>query len=206
MVRRHVEGPEILLDLNAGGVHGHNETGDAQRVAILAARPREHEVVRRDMKTGVPHLPSVDDPTVDPVALFTPAMGLHPGCVRTVIRLREAERDADRPVERAGNENPLLLFGAEVAEHQYGREIADDRTFILQVVVKTEPFRRQMFADYGHAEVGTVLAAIFLRQRVTQMAGLVRPPAHLAEKLFPVVARQALIVPIRSCMLAPVVA
>ena len=122
-----------------------------------------------------------------------------------MIRFREAEGNADRPVERAGNERLLLLFGAEIAEHQHCREIADDRAFILQIVVKAEALGREMFADHGHAEIGAALTAIFLRQCITQMARLVGEFAHLAEQFFPLMARQALIVPIGAGMLATVV-
>jgi hypothetical protein len=53
-----------------------------------------------------------------------------------------------------------------------------------------------MLADDRHGEVGAVLAAEFLGQRVTIVTGLVGQPLHLAQQIFPFVARQALVLEI----------
>ncbi len=56
---------------------------------------------------------------------------------------------------------------------------------------RPEALGRQVLADDRHREVGAVLAAVFLGQRVAIMPGLVGAPAHLAQQRFPFVARQA---------------
>ena len=53
-----------------------------------------------------------------------------------------------------------------------------------------------MLADHGHPEVGTVLAAIALRDRKAQMAGGVGEIFRLAQQRFPFMPRQAAIVEI----------
>src|ERR1700683_3810428 len=49
---------------------------------------------------------------------------------------------------------------------------------------------RQVLADDRHRQVGAVLAAVFFRQRVAIVAGLVGAPAHLTQQRFPFVTRQ----------------
>jgi len=56
-----------------------------------------------------------------------------------VIGLGESERDAHRAVEQLGDEFFFLLIVAEVAKHQDGWQIADNRAFVLQIVVQAEP-------------------------------------------------------------------
>ena len=110
----------------------------------------------------------------------------HPGRVGAVIRLGQAEGDAHRAVEDSRNERLLLLLGAEVAEHQDRRQIADDRAFVLQIVVQAQPLGRQMLPDDRHREVGAVLAAVFLGQREAIVSGPVGAPAHLARAAPPI--------------------
>ena len=76
------------------------------------------------------------------------------------------------------------------------RQIADDRMLVLQVVVQAEALRGEMLADHGHPEVGTVLAAIALRDREAQMAGGVGEILGLAQQRFPFMPRQAAILEI----------
>ena len=45
------------------------------------------------------------------------------------------------PSRKPGIHSLPLLLGAEVAHHQHGREVADDRALVLQVVVQTEALR-----------------------------------------------------------------
>ena len=122
-----------------------------------------------------------------------------------MLGLGEPEGDADRTVERTGNEGRLLRLRAKVAEHEHGREIADNGGLVLQVVVKSETFRGEMVADHRHAEICAVLAAIFFRQRISQMAGLVGALSHFDEKHLPVMPGQALIVPVGARMFAAMI-
>src|SRR3954453_5459925 len=62
VVRRHVERPEELDDLEAGGVGRRQERGDAVAVAGLAARAGEDQVVLGAVHARVPRLLAVDDP------------------------------------------------------------------------------------------------------------------------------------------------
>ena len=91
MVGRHVEGPQVLFNLETVGPRRNDKTGDALGPAVAPASARENEIMRRDMQSGVPDLLPVDPPAVA-LAL---AARLHPGRVRSVIRLGQAERHAD---------------------------------------------------------------------------------------------------------------
>ena len=72
---------------------------------------------------------------------LTARAGLHPGGVRAVLRLGQAERDAILPVEHASIIRPSAPR-CRSREHQYDREIADDRSFVLQVVVQAQALCR----------------------------------------------------------------
>ena len=120
------------------------------------------------------------------------------GSVRPKARRRRA-------VEEAGHPLGLLLLGAEVAHHQHGREVADDRALVLQVVVQPEALGGQVLADDRHLEVGGVAAAELGRQRQPQPPGRVGPAAHLAQQLLPLRARDAAVLEVGAGPLAPVV-
>ena len=187
MVGRHVEGPKIFLDFETLALHRNDEAGDALGAAVAPAGAREYEVVRRDVQAGVPDFCAVDAPSVS----LAHGARFHPGRVGAVIRLGQAEGDANRAVEDSRNERLLLLLGAEIAEHQHRRQVTDDRAFVLQIVVQAQSLGRQMLPDDRHREVGAVLAAVFLGQRKAIVSGPVGAPAHLGEQSLPFVARQA---------------
>ncbi len=94
VVGRHVERPEELDDLEARAVGGHEERGDAEPVAGLAARAGEDQVVRRVVDAGVPRLLAVDDPLV----AVADGGGLHVRRVGTVSGLGDAERETAAPL------------------------------------------------------------------------------------------------------------
>src|SRR5215469_4220298 len=120
MVGRHVEGPQILFDLEALALGRNDETGDAARAPVLARGARENEIVSGHVQAGVPHFGTVDAP---PIAVASRAR-FHPGRIRAVIRLGQPESDANRAIQDSWNELLLLLLGAEVAKHQHRREVA----------------------------------------------------------------------------------
>jgi hypothetical protein len=99
----------------------------------------------------------------------------------------------------------LLLLGAKIADHQRLNEIANNRAFILQVVVQPQPLGGEMFANTGHCEMRSVLAAKFGRQCIAIMPRLVGNLTHFAKQIFPFLAWQSVIVPIGSGMFAAMV-
>ena len=76
----------------------------------------------------------------------------------------------------------FLLFCTKVAEHQRLYQIADDTILVLQVIVQAESFMRQMLPDPCHAQIGTVLAAKFLRQGIAIMAGRIGDLPHFYQQ------------------------
>jgi len=90
----------------------------------------------------------------------------------------------------------LLLLGAEPVHHDHLREVADDRRLVLQVVMQTKPFVRQVFPDHRHIEVGAVPAAELRRQPVAQPTGRIGTTAHLVEQVLPVPVRHAAVLEI----------
>ena len=170
-------------------------------VAGVAARPGEDQVVRRLVDPRVPRLLAVDDPLV----AVADRHGLHVRGVRSVGGLGDPEREA-APAEREVVDPLGLLFGRPVVEHQQQPDVvADDRVLVLQVVVQSEPLRREVLADHGHAEVRAVLPAVLLRERVAVVAGRVGPPAGLGEQRLPLLVRQAAAIPVGAGVLAAVV-
>src|SRR4029453_9785865 len=76
------------------------------------------------------------------------------------------------------------------------REIGDDRMLVLQLVMQAKTPGCKMLADNGHPEVGTILAAIALRNRepqVSRFAGEIFPPA---QQRFPFRPRQSAVLEI----------
>ena len=63
VVRGHVEGPEVLLDLEAGGVDGDDKGRDTLGGTVAARGTAEDKVVGGDVHSGVPHFRAVDDPS-----------------------------------------------------------------------------------------------------------------------------------------------
>ena len=122
-----------------------------------------------------------------------------------MIRFSETKRNARGAVEAAFNEFLLLRRRSEIAEHQHGREVADNGAFILEIIVEAQTLMGEMLADHGHRQIAAVLTTELLRQAKTQMPRLIGELAHLAQQFFPVVTRQALIVPIGARMLATMI-
>ena len=205
MVGRHVEGPEVFLDLHAVGVGRHQQRADAACRAVVTAGACKDDTVRGDVHAGGPHLLAVDAPAGTPVAGFRHGSCLHVRGVGAVLRLGQPEGQVHALVEHALNEFVALRGRAEVANGQHEGVVGDDRMLVLQVVVQPQPACREMLADNGHPEIAAVLAAELARQRKAQVPGLVSPSSRLAQQRFPFGARQAAVVEIGARPFAPVV-
>ncbi len=68
--------------------------------------------------------------------------------------------------------------------------------FVLEVIVQAEALLGEMLANDRHAEIGAVLAAELLGQRIAEMPGLVGAALGFAEQFLPFGTWQALIVEI----------
>ena len=121
-----------------------------------------------------------------------------------MLGLGQAEGDA----VLAGHgtvDHRLLVVAAVAVEHGHDRQVSDDRMFVLQVIVQAEAPGGKMLADHGHPEVGTLLAAVTLRDRKTQVTGGIGEIFRLAQQHFPFVPRQAAIIEIGARPFATVV-
>ena len=106
---------------------------------------------------------------------------LHVRGVGAVLGLGDAEREAAPAVRRGRRPTPPSAPRCRSAIISSSADVvADDRVLVLQVAVQAEALARQVLADHRHAEVGAVLAAVLLRERVAVVAGRVGPPARLA--------------------------
>ena len=99
----------------------------------------------------------------------------------------------------------LLLRRAVVGERRYDREIADDRGFVLQIVVQAEALGGEMLADRRDRQIGGCLTAAGFGQAVAQMARAVGAALHLDDQCAPFRARTSVLLPIGARVLAPMV-
>jgi hypothetical protein len=99
----------------------------------------------------------------------------------------------------------LLLLGAVVRKRRDDREVADDRGFVLQVVVQPKPLGGEVFADRRDGEIGGGLATAGFGQTVTQVTGFVGAALHFADQCAPFVARTSVIVPVGPRILAAMI-
>src|SRR5205807_3842814 len=102
-----------------------------------------------------------------------------------MFRLRQAKCHSAGTVQSAGDELLLLLGRSEITKDQYRGVIAHDRVLVLQIVVKPQALRGQMFADHGHPQIGSVLASILPGQGKPVMTSPVSVAASLAQQRLP---------------------
>ena len=141
----------------------------------------------------------------DPLVAVLHRRGLEERGVGPVVGLGQAEGEAAAAVEEAGHPLGLLGLGAVVAHHQHGREVADDRALVLQVVEQPEALGGEVLADDRHLEVGGVAAAELGRQGEAEPAGGVGPAPHLAQQRLPLRAGDAAVLEVGARPLAPMV-
>ena len=135
MIGRHVEGPHIFLDLHAGALGRHQETGDASGIAVIAAGAREQRAMGGDVHSSSPHLLAVDEPSVDAIAARLHGAGFHVGGIRAMLGLGKTEGDAVFSGDRAFNHG-LLIIAAVTIEHRDQRQVAYNGMLVLQVIVQ----------------------------------------------------------------------
>lgn len=157
------------------------------------------------MHAGDPHLLAVDPPAIDPVAGLAHRARFHVGGVRSVVRFGEAESDAPRALKPAEDEFLFLLLGPPLIEHGDEGEVADDRVFVLEVVVQAEAHPRKMLADHRHPEVRAILAAILLGRGEAPVPGGVGATGGFLEQFLPLVPGQAACLEVRPRIFAAVV-
>ena len=196
MVGGHVEGPEVLLDLHAGGIGRHDEAGDAGGVAVIAAGPGEDHAVGGHVHAGGPHLLAIDQPAGLAVLFMGNPAGLHVGGVRAVQGLGQAEDGAHLSLQEKVGVGLVLGVGSELLEHQDEGVVPDDRVLVLEVVVQAQALGGQVLADYGHGQVRAALAAHLRGPGEAQVSGLVSQLAGLTQEILPLMAGQAAAVPV----------
>ena len=195
MVGRHIEGPEIFLDLHACRIRRNEKACDAPCIAVVARGARKRRAVGGDMHTRGPHLFAIDHPAADAVACGAYGLRFHMGRIRSVIGFGQTERNAILASQRAFDHR-LLVIAAVAIEHGHQRKVSDNGVFVLQIVMQAEALGREMLADHRHPEIGAVLAAVMLGDRKTQMSGLVGESLRLTKQVFPFMARQTALVEI----------
>lgn len=201
VVGRHVESPEVFLDLEAWGVRGYQEGGDTTTVTRLTRGTREYQVGVGDVHPGVPGLLAVDHP-VRPIPDRT---GFHVGGIGPVFGFGDAECEhlgaAGEPLHPLG----LLLRRAVLQHEQQPHVVSDDGVLVLQVTVQSQATPCQVFANDGHAQVGSIPSAEFRGKGIPKVARRVGTPAGLAEQRLPFSVGQTATLPIGSRIFSPVV-
>ena len=122
-----------------------------------------------------------------------------------MVGLCQAKARAHLAAQQLVGVTLVLGVGGKLLEHQDEGVVADDRVLGLEVVEQAQPLGGQMLADDGHGQLGAALAAHLRGPGVAQVSGLVGQLAGLGQQLFPVLAGQALVVPVGAGVLAAVV-
>ena len=181
MVGRHIEGPHIFFNLHPRIIGRHQKARNAFGRAVIARSAGKQHDMARHMHAGGPHFLAIQQPAIDPVTGFAHAARFHPSRIRAMVGFGQAETNAMGAGQHAIDKFIGLLGRAEIAKHQHLRKIADNRTFILQIIMQPQAFMRQMLANARHRQIGAVGTAIFFRQTETQMPRLVGTAAHFAQ-------------------------
>src|SRR5579859_2651605 len=101
------------------------------------------------------------------VHIFSPLI-THPGMpLRVACTARVSMWVASEPC--SGSVRPKVMRYLPVIEPGDQGKIADDRMLVLQVIVQAQSLRGKVLADNGHPEIGTIPAAIALRDREAEM-------------------------------------
>ena len=213
VVRGHVERPFEGLGFEARRAGGHDEGRDALGTAVLAGRACEDEGVRGGVHACLPAFVAVDFVAVFAV-LELDCFGacVHVGGIGSVVDLGQPEGGAELATGGERDEMVALLLGAVMVHHDDERIVANDGVLILEIVGKrhastVDGMRSKVVANGTHVDVGVgvFLAAILLGPSEAEEACFVRQVAGLLQKVFPVMGRKTLIVPLSTGGLPPMV-
>ena len=95
------------LDLDAGGVEGHEEHREPLVLRRIRVRPRQQEAVVAVLCAGREHLLAIDDPLV----AVSHRAGAHSGEIGAPVGLRVAEAEEDLPAGGTEQEvTPQIAF------------------------------------------------------------------------------------------------
>ena len=150
MVGRHIERPHIFFDFDPRVIGRHQKAGDAARRAIVARGACKYHHMTGDMHARRPHFLAIDKPAIDAIAGFAHAARFHPRGIRAMRRFGKAKANAMRAAQHAVDKCVGLFGRAEITKHQNLGYIANNRAFVLQIIMQPQAFGGQMLPDYGH--------------------------------------------------------
>lgn len=128
-----------------------------------------------------------------------------------MTRLRESEGDTHFAREPSLDQLSLLPRRAEVLDHDHVREVPHHAVLRLQIVEQAQALAREVFPYHRHPQVASAAVGVRIRpavlpgQREAVEACFVGEPYRSREQLFPFVAREPAVVPVRARVLASVV-
>ncbi|CAB4685011.1 unannotated protein [freshwater metagenome] len=154
MISGHVECPPEELHFEPRCISGHEKCSDSLCVAGVSTGASKNDVVCGVVQATVPSLHAVDDPFVA-IAI---RRGLEICRITAMVRFGETECQTLCSFEEPGHPFFLLFFRTEITHHQNCREITHNAALILQVVMKSKTFAREMFANDCHREIACTLA------------------------------------------------
>ena len=127
------------------------------------------------------------------------------GSVAPMILFGQTETPSHFTFKHRRNKIVLLLACSEIPKHQHLNQIADDAALVLQVIMETETFVREMMSDDRHRQIAAILPAIFFWNGKTIMTGAVGNLPHFGEQRPPIRARMPVIVPVGPGMFTAMV-
>ena len=134
MIRRHIEGPQVLLDVYPGCIHGHQERGNTPGVTRIPGGTGHHQIRIRGVYTGIPGFFAIDKPLVPVPHGF----GFHMGGVGAVFRFGNAEGEAFAGIFHSFQPLGLLCLAAVFQQQQQADIVAHHGVLVLQIVVQPQ--------------------------------------------------------------------
>ena len=201
MVGRHVERPQELDDLETGRSRRHQEGGDP---SPSPASPLVRAKIMSYWALWMPvfHVfsPLITHSSPSRTAVVSMWVASEPCCGSVMPNAKPSRPSARSSIHSAFcssvpysiiNSSPTLL---PTIECSFCRSLSRPR-----------PLRAKCSRIDRHPEVGAVLAAELLRERIAVVAGRVGPAAGLAQQRLPLVVGQPAAVPVGAGVLAAMV-